>query len=323
MLSSHLKIAGAVLLASASLHQTSSAQQVEIQWRGHVEFNLLSSGPLGAVVTGDPVVITARVDASNFIDSASFPTRGYPFVDGSFSYEIGSATLGLQSPFPAGPPPMFVIRNDDPAVDGFFLANDVDSPTGVPLDASASFGALNAYTSVTYQNDPLSSLDILGALGTYDYTGLSVFGFSIQDGPFDPVGLIFDDLTITEYCGYFEYGAGASPANTLALSGVGSPDVGGQFRAIVPNAPSSGAYFVLSTAEASFPLYGGVALVDPVGMFALLAAPTGPSGAGLVVPIPAGPSFAGFEVFVQAAGFDPLVPGGLAFSNGLKAKLCP
>ena len=49
----------------------------------------------------------------------------------------------------------------------------------------------------TYGGSLLSSLDILDAQGTYDFTGLTVFNWAIEDGPFSPLGMVFDDFTIS------------------------------------------------------------------------------------------------------------------------------
>lgn len=313
----------AALASPAALH----AQEFEVRWRGHVEYNLITSGALGAVHANDPVLISLRVDAANFVNSPNFPTRGYPAVSGSYSYQIGSVTLGLQTPYPAVPPPMLVLRDNDPAVDGFLLSTNVDFPVGIPLNVNGSFGALKAHTMVTYGGTTLSSLDVASAVGTYEYAGLSVFGFAIQDGPVDPVGLIFDKLEIAPFvppnCGYTAYGSGASTVNTLVLNGVGSPKVGGLLRVVVPNAAPSGAFFAVSAASSSLPIFGGVVLVDPTLLFVFQAAPTGASGAGIAKAIPADPLLAGLDLFVQAAGIEPSYAQGIALSNGLKATICP
>jgi hypothetical protein len=324
---SALRFVRIALFAALGCASLTSAQEFQVKWTGHVEYNLISSGALSAVSANDPVVISLRVDAANFVDSPNFPTRGYPAVTGTYTYQIGPVALGLQTPYPVVPPPMLVLRNNDPAVDGFFLATNVDFPIGIPLNVNGIFGALKAYTTVTYGGALLSSLDVAGAVGTHDYTGLSVFGFTIQDGPVDPVGLIFDKLEIAPYtppnCGYSTYGAGASPVNTLVLNGVGTPKVGGLLRAIVPNAAPSGAFFAISAASSSLPVFGGVVLVNPTLLVVFQAAPTGPTGAGIAKAIPGDPSIAGLDLFVQAAGIEPTYAEGIALSNGLKATICP
>jgi len=56
----------------------------------------------------------------------------------------------LQSPFPVGQTPYFVIRNNDPAVDGFYISTDVDGPNSLPLapgqySASVDVSALRGH----------------------------------------------------------------------------------------------------------------------------------------------------------------------------------
>jgi hypothetical protein len=40
-------------------------------------------------------------------------------------------------------------------------------------------------------------LDILGALRNYDYTGLTVFNWTLDDGPYNAMGIDFAQMTIT------------------------------------------------------------------------------------------------------------------------------
>jgi hypothetical protein len=142
-------------------------------------------------------VLTLFLDTDDFVDSVTFPVRGYVIDERSCSLELGDTTIGLQDPFPASETPYFVLRNDDPAVDGFFTGSNIDGfPDGIPLDQTGSFGNFRDNFSVTYGNDPLPSLDILDALGTYDFTGLTVFGWTIDDGPFNPMLILFETLTI-------------------------------------------------------------------------------------------------------------------------------
>jgi hypothetical protein len=49
---------------------------------------------------------------------------------------------------------------------------------------------------VTYGSSTLPSLDIADAEGSYRYDGLEVFGWEISAGPFSPMGMIFEQLTI-------------------------------------------------------------------------------------------------------------------------------
>ncbi|MHC5002213.1 MAG: hypothetical protein ACYTJ0_03745 [Planctomycetota bacterium] len=170
---------------------------VEVTVTGVVEFNQIGAPPLGDVVPGDQATLTFMLDSDVFMDSMNFPTRGYEIDQSSFVLTMGAVSIGLQDPFPAGETPYFVLRDNDPAVDGFFVATDLDFPIGVPINQLGIFEQFRNSYSVTYGGDTLDSLDILGALGTYDFDGLTVFNWTIGDGPFDAMGLIFEQMTIT------------------------------------------------------------------------------------------------------------------------------
>jgi hypothetical protein len=174
---------------------------VPITASGVVEFNGITSGMLGMVNEDDAVELTFEVDAGDFSDNPNFPTRSYPIDPASFSLAFGeSITMGLQSPFPVGETPLFVIRNNDPAVDGFFVATSPSFPNGVPLNQTGVFGQFRVDFLVTYGGATLSSFDILDATGTYDLAGLKVFNWVVLDGPFKPLGMIFEELTIGTPC---------------------------------------------------------------------------------------------------------------------------
>jgi hypothetical protein len=171
---------------------------VQVTAFGEVEFSQITPPPLGTAGPGDPATMSFTVDSDVFTDSGSFPTRGYAINHASFSLMLGPATVGLQNPFPAGQTPYFVLRDNDPAVDGFFTSlNNVDFPIGLPLDQAGSLGQLASQYQITYTGDKLASLDILGALGTYDFTGLTTFEWAIGDGPFVEAEIVFDHMTIS------------------------------------------------------------------------------------------------------------------------------
>ena len=191
-----IRILATLIFAALSL--SAAAINVEIRISGSVEFNQINQGELAGAVGGDSVEIVFQVDTDNFADSGNFPVRGYEIIGGSFSFTAGGNSVGIADPFPAGQTPYFIIRNDDPAVDGFFLGTNIDGfPSGIPSDSDGAFGAFAPNFSVGYDNDPLSSLDILGALGTYEFVGLTSFNFVVNDGPFDAMGMIFESMSIT------------------------------------------------------------------------------------------------------------------------------
>jgi len=164
---------------------------------GTVEENQIAGAPLGNVQVDDAVTMTLVLNTSNFVDSTNFPVRGYIIEHASYSLELGSEEIGLQDPFPGGETPYFVIRNDDPATDGFFTGSNIDGfNDGNPLDQVGVFGNFRNNFSVSYGNDPWPSLDIVDALGSYDFTGLTVFGWAIDDGPFNPMLIVFESMTV-------------------------------------------------------------------------------------------------------------------------------
>jgi hypothetical protein len=181
-----------VLLAALPAQATT----VNVQITGTVEYNQVSIGQFGAVMPGDNVTIGFTLDSNDYLDSGSFPTRGY--VIGNFEQTVGPATVHLKNPFPGVP--YFVLRNNDPAVDGFFFSKGTDFPASLDLDEAANGSGTRFFGShfeVGYGQTALSSLDILDAVGVYTFAGLTSFYFTIQDLGFDPIGFIFEQMTIT------------------------------------------------------------------------------------------------------------------------------
>jgi hypothetical protein len=186
---------GPVLLLTVAA--TVAATPVSVTVTGTVEYNQVTIGEFAGVSPGDPVTLSFMVDSDNFLDSGSFPTRGYVINEPSFLLTMGPASALLHNPFPGTP--YFVIRNNDPAVDGFFLSTGTDFPVGLQLDEPANLSGTRFFTSyfnVSYDGALLGSLDILDAIGTYGFGGLMVFGFWIDDLGFEPIGFIFESLTI-------------------------------------------------------------------------------------------------------------------------------
>lgn len=191
----HGRFATIAALAVLLLTSPVRAQSVTVTVSGEVEFNSITSGPLASVAAGDTASFAFELDAGLFTDSASFPVRGYHVDVSSFVLNLGAVSVGLAPPAPALQP-YFSIRNDDPAVDGFLLSDVVDFPNGVATDVMGALGPFKNNFYVTYGGGTLSSLDLVDAVGVYDFTGLSVFNWTITDGPFDAMGMIFASLEI-------------------------------------------------------------------------------------------------------------------------------
>jgi hypothetical protein len=170
----------------------------EIEVTGQVEYNQIRSAPLSAIEAGDTARLVFVVDSQVFIDSPNVPTRGYVVEFSTISLNIGSTQVALRDPLPAGRTRYFIIRNNDPGVDGFFLNSGigVEVPNPWPLAANGAVGEFGNSFGVTYETDRLPSLAIADAVGDYDFQGLQVYNWTIDDGPFNPLSIEFATLAI-------------------------------------------------------------------------------------------------------------------------------
>jgi hypothetical protein len=151
------------------------AGPVEVTVTGVVGFNGISEPPLSDVSNGDSASLTFLVDSGNFVDGAG-NTRGYVIDPSSFMLSFSSGvTQMLLNPFPAGETPYFTLADGIPVSDRFWVSTSPNSPGGVPLEQEP----FEANVELGYVGETLSSLDILDALGTYDFDGLTSFGFNL------------------------------------------------------------------------------------------------------------------------------------------------
>lgn len=167
---------------------------VQVDISGAVSFNGVPSGPLAGVPIGAPASMRFRLDSNVFTNSAIGPRRGYVIDQSSLEMSFGSLQVGLTPSFSLG---YFVLRDNDPGVDGFYVSTTVDNPGGLPTDIPGSFGAFRNNFGVGYDGSTLGSLDILGAVGTYGFSGLTNFNWVMEDGPFEPFGADFTSMTIS------------------------------------------------------------------------------------------------------------------------------
>lgn len=199
------------LLVSAFAVAASQADIVTVTAEGTVVFNGITAAPLNAVGSGDSAVMSFQVDSNVFVDGIPGDTRGYEIMQPSFSFDFNAppVSVGLLNPFPAGQTPYFTLVEGFPVSDGFFVSTSAISPGGVPISQTP----LQANLDLGYVGSTLSSLDILDAVGTYDFTGLTRFGFTLWQVVPDNVRMEIDfqSLTITP-----------EPASlaTLALAGL-------------------------------------------------------------------------------------------------------
>ncbi|MEM8678681.1 MAG: hypothetical protein AAGF97_04905 [Planctomycetota bacterium] len=170
------RVMGWVVGLSLLAHQA-DAVQVDVTVTGQVIFNGIQEPPLSGVGGGSTMEMTFSVDSNNFVDGVPGDTRGY-IIDGSsfaMTFEPSGTTVGLADPFPVGETPYFTLVDGFPVSDGFFVSTFVTSPGGVPL----SQDPFNVNLDLGYVGTTLDSLDILDAVGDYDFAGLTRFGLNL------------------------------------------------------------------------------------------------------------------------------------------------
>lgn len=313
-----------------------AGQTVTVTVEGFVEFNQISAPPLGNAAVNDAAVLTFELDAANFFDSPNFPTRGYAIDETSFVLTLGSSSIGLKSPYPAGETPFFVLRNNDPAVDGFFIANSVDFPIGVQLGQVGAFGDFENNFSVGYTGATLESLDILDACGSYDFSGLQVFNWTIDDGPFNAMGLVFGSMVIdcpqpgaTVYCQGKLNSEGCVPS---LQPDAGLPSVSGGPWLITANdlLNNQNGLFFYGSGPNNLPFLGGTLCVSAPLTRTLVQGSggnpppsdcTGTMTLDVSATIP--PSMAPTTIYVQAWARDPADPFGVSLTNAVEVLVLP
>jgi hypothetical protein len=165
-----------VLAFSLLVATTAQADVVMVEAMGTVVFNGINEPPLSNVGSGEQVVMSFEVDSDNFVDGIPGDTRGYVIDQPTFELSFSSGlVIGLLDPFPAGETPYFTLVEGFPVSDGFFVSTSPNSPGGVPLAQES----INFNLDLGYDGGTLNSLNILDALGTYNFTGLTRFGFNL------------------------------------------------------------------------------------------------------------------------------------------------
>lgn len=184
--------AGLLLVMAAG---SAAAQDVRVQINGVVDFNVIQGG-LAGVQSGAPVTLSFSVDANDYLNSSNFPTRGYRINLASFDLNVGGVHMTLDNPQGDGGPVYFVLRDNDPAVDGFFISRGVELPfpadLHVPgLTPTHEFEFSRSFTVGT----ALSSLNILDAVGNYGFENMGSYLWTI--GRFGNAGIEFAYQSMT------------------------------------------------------------------------------------------------------------------------------
>ena len=190
-----------LLTALTLLASVAMAEMVTVEFIGTVEYTQVNQGVFADVNSGDDVHAMFTVDSDNWLVSPNgYGVRGYPIDIGSFELTIGTVgPVALVNPQPNDEVSYFNIRNADPVADGLFISNQLEWDNVLPkLDVA---GGIDPYFgfhwSVGYSEETFSSLDILDAVGSYDYTGLTSFYTAIADAWADAIGLEFVQTVIS------------------------------------------------------------------------------------------------------------------------------
>jgi hypothetical protein len=183
-----------LITALTLLASVASADIVSVEMIGSVEYTQVNQGIFADVNSGDAFYASFTLDSDVWEPSpGGYGVRGYPIDVTSFELTIGSVgPVLLVNPQPNGETTYFNLRNADPVSDGFFISNQLDWDNVLPkLDVP---GGIDPYFSliwsIGYTEETFSSLDILDALGSYNFDGLTSFYCAIKDAFADPIGLI-------------------------------------------------------------------------------------------------------------------------------------
>ncbi|MBS0195301.1 MAG: hypothetical protein JSR77_00930 [Planctomycetes bacterium] len=241
-----LPLAAALAFAAAAL-PSQAATDVRVIVTGVVEWNQFTSGTFAPVRAGDAATMTIDLDSNDFLDSPYLPgkTRGFRFNPSTFQIQIGSVSVPLRSDMN---PVYFVLRNNDPAVDGVFISQGTDIDVELPLamtpnNYGIAFNRTFAGGSAGHPDPTLNSLNLLDAVGSWGFENLSVYNFTIQRGEFStPLGIEYRTLTIAQCAainGQPQNATTCSPeAATFSVSAVGT-GVTYQWQIELPGSPDT------------------------------------------------------------------------------------
>ncbi|MCP4546531.1 MAG: hypothetical protein GY835_08720 [bacterium] len=184
------------LLIAMTIAAPATAVQVKVEIDAWIEYNQIPNGPFSEAQAEDLTTVTFLIDSDNFIDSSSYNLRAYEIERTSFELAFGPATAGLMDPLTDTP--YFVVRDGDPVADGFCLTmGDIDWPIPPLLDQVGMLDNLACAFEVGYSGETLGSLDIVDAVGIYDYDGLTNYYHAILDGGMEAAALWFTEISIS------------------------------------------------------------------------------------------------------------------------------
>jgi hypothetical protein len=183
---------GCLLALSGAAH----ADRIRVTLTGSVENNWMTRGPLVSARANDRAVATFEVDSGRFVDSALYPVRGYIIDHSTFTITIGSASTGMPASL-GTTVPYFILRDNDPAVDGFVLSDDIDFPRSIPLNGGPGLTMGMSFLRTFTTAAAFPSRDILDlAPATFGFEDMSSYDWSIGAAGGGMMLVTYETITI-------------------------------------------------------------------------------------------------------------------------------
>jgi hypothetical protein len=173
------------------------AAGVRVEIVGSVDYNYIQ-GDLSGVQSGDRAVMSFNVDSNDYLNSEYFPTRGYRIDLSSFSFSIGGVQMHLSGVQGGLGDALFVLRDNDPQVDGFFLSLGTDDRVPLALQVPGLADEHELEFGRSFDVDtPLHSLNILDAVGVYGFENMASYQWTV--GRFGNYGLevVYESISIS------------------------------------------------------------------------------------------------------------------------------
>ena len=119
-----------------------------------------------------------------------------------------------------------------------------------------------------------------------------------------------------------QYDVGVSPANSADLNGIGSSSIGETLDVVTTNLTGTISVYFFCLDKASYPLLGGVGLVDPNSLIITRYRLVNAGQSKFKINFPDDPSLVGAVIYVQTATVISVGPDVWELSNGLEIPIC-
>ncbi|MEI7658584.1 MAG: GC-type dockerin domain-anchored protein [Phycisphaerae bacterium] len=174
------------------------ADRVRVTITGTVESASFSRGPFVSARAGQRATAVFEVDSNAFRDSAQYPVRGYTIDPASLTLTVGTGSTGMRSPLPAGSTPLFVLRDNDPAVDGFYITSGIlEYPGSIPLNSGSTTSMSMTFSRGFDVGTILRSRNILDAApGRWGFEHIASYDWSVGMQGAAPMMLTYETIAI-------------------------------------------------------------------------------------------------------------------------------